>query len=199
LSTTDEADALQVARARILAYLERRNVIHIDADADILRVDDALAEREPALAQLAAAAVSGLAPAGPELRRRPVEIAFEGRPGVKSTAPLSVRELGFSLHAATRAGADDEKGREGLLDYILRPPFAMERLLPGPDGLVRIALKKVPGHDVRTGVVGVAGRHISMRSLVVGVSRPNGLRGSGRDRDPRTANSYGLRQAPAIP
>ncbi|HEX5076892.1 MAG TPA: transposase [Gemmatimonadaceae bacterium] len=141
LSTTDVADALQVARARILAYLERRNVIHIDADA-VLRVDDALAEREPALAQLAAAAVSGLAPAGPELRRRPVEITFDGRPGVTITAPLSVRELGFSLHAATRAGADDEKGREALLKYILRPPLATERLLPGPDGLVRIALKR---------------------------------------------------------
>jgi putative transposase len=142
LSTTDVADALQVARARILAHLERRGVIHIDADADVLRVDDALAEREPALAQLAAAAVSGLAPAGPELRRRPVELAFDGRPGVVITAPLSVRELGFSLHAATRAGADDEKGREALLKYILRPPLASERLLPGPDGLVRIALKR---------------------------------------------------------
>jgi hypothetical protein len=142
LSTNDVADALQVARARILSYLERRNVIHIDADADVLRVDDALAERDPALAQLAAAAVSGLAPAGPELRRRPVEIAFDGRPGVVITAALSVREMGFSLHAATRAGADDEKGREALLKYILRPPLATERLLPGPDGLVRIALKR---------------------------------------------------------
>jgi hypothetical protein len=31
---------------------------------------------------------------------------------------------------------------EVLLKYILRPPLANERLLPGPDGLVRIALKK---------------------------------------------------------
>jgi Putative transposase len=29
-----------------------------------------------------------------------------------------------------------------LARYILRPPLANERLLPGPDGLVRIALKK---------------------------------------------------------
>jgi hypothetical protein len=57
-------------------------------------------------------------------------------------APLSVREAGFSLHAATRAGPADEQGREALLKYILRPPLANERLLPGPDGLVRIALKK---------------------------------------------------------
>jgi signal transduction histidine kinase len=39
------ADALQIARARILRYLGRRGVIHIDADADLLRVDDDLAER----------------------------------------------------------------------------------------------------------------------------------------------------------
>lgn len=51
--------------------------------------------QNPALAQLAAAAVSGLAPAGPELR----ELAFAGRPGVVIDAPLSVREAGFSLHA----------------------------------------------------------------------------------------------------
>ncbi len=44
--------------------------------------------------------------------------------------------------AATRAGALDERGREALLKYILRPPLANDRLLPGPDGLVRIALKK---------------------------------------------------------
>src|SRR5450631_1210330 len=117
-------------------------VITVDPDADVLSVSDELAERDPALAQLAAAAVSGLAPAGPELRRRPVEVAFDGRPGVVISAPLSVREAGFSLHAATRAGAADEQGREALLKYILRPPLSTERLLPGPEGLVRIALKK---------------------------------------------------------
>jgi hypothetical protein len=34
LSTTDVADVLQIARARILGYLERRGVIHIDVDAE---------------------------------------------------------------------------------------------------------------------------------------------------------------------
>jgi hypothetical protein len=101
----DVADVLQIARARIHRYLERRGVIHIDVDAEVLHVDDDLAERDPALAQLATAAVSGLAPAGP-------------------------------------AGAEDEKGREALLKYVLRPPLATERLVPGPDGLVRIALKR---------------------------------------------------------
>ena len=44
---------------------------------------------------------------------------------------------GFSLHAATCAGAMDPKAREALLKYVLRPPIAQERVVQGPDGLVR--------------------------------------------------------------
>ena len=36
----------------------------------------------------------------------------------------------------------DERGREALLKYVLRPPIAQERITRGPDGLVRIALNK---------------------------------------------------------
>ena len=90
---------------RILRRLKGRGVIRVDDET--LSVNDELAQRDPVLAQLARAAVSGLAPAGPELRRRPMELALEGRPGVLVTAPLSVREHGFSLHAATRTGAED--------------------------------------------------------------------------------------------
>ena len=68
-------------------------------------------------------------------------------------APLEPRALaydkpryasldGFTLHADTRAGAQDAAGREALLRYVLRPPLAQERLEPRPDGLVRIVLKK---------------------------------------------------------
>ncbi|CAN5923895.1 hypothetical protein BH11MYX4_BH11MYX4_40350 [soil metagenome] len=56
--------------------------------------------------------------------------------------PLCVALDGFTLHAATRAGGLDDAGREGLLKYILRPAVAQERVTRGPDGLVRIALKK---------------------------------------------------------
>ena len=98
-----------------------------NADSDVLCVSEELAERDPALAQLVVAAVTGLAPAGPELRRKPRELAFAGRPGVVIDAPLSVRETGFSLHAATRAGPADEQGREAPLKYIRRPPLASER------------------------------------------------------------------------
>jgi len=36
----------------------------------------------------------------------------------------------------------DDAGREALLKYILRPSVAQERVTRGPDGLVRITLKK---------------------------------------------------------
>jgi hypothetical protein len=56
--------------------------------------------------------------------------------------PLCASLDGFTLHAATRAGAFHPAGRETLLRYVLRPPIAQERLEPRPDGLVRITLKK---------------------------------------------------------
>jgi Putative transposase len=56
--------------------------------------------------------------------------------------PLCASLDGFTLHAATRAGALDPAGREALLHYVLRPPVAQERVEQRPDGLVRITLKK---------------------------------------------------------
>jgi hypothetical protein len=62
--------------------------------------------------------------------------------GAEITGPLCARESGFTLHAATRAGAEDERAREALLRYVLRPPVSQKRITEGPDGLVRITLKK---------------------------------------------------------
>jgi hypothetical protein len=89
---------------------------------------------------LAASAVSGQAPpAGPQWvsRLAPLEphaLAYD--------KPLCASLDGFTLHAATRAGAQDAAGREALLRYVLRPPLAQERVELRPDGLVRIVLKK---------------------------------------------------------
>jgi hypothetical protein len=94
-------------------------------------VDQEFAEREPALAALARAAVNGLSPAGPETPRP----AAPRVPGVEVTAPLSVSELGFSLHAATAVRAGGASGREALVKYVLRPPIAQERLRLLDDGL----------------------------------------------------------------
>jgi len=60
----------------------------------------------------------------------------------RSLKPLCASLDGFTLHAATRAGAQHPAGREALLRYVLRPPVAQERVEQRPDGLVRITLKK---------------------------------------------------------
>ncbi|WP_434047919.1 MULTISPECIES: transposase [Sorangium] len=56
--------------------------------------------------------------------------------------PLCAALNGFTLHAATRAGAHHAAAREALLRYVLRPPIAKERVQPQQDGLVRLSLKR---------------------------------------------------------
>jgi len=68
--------------------------------------------------------------------------AASGFPGAR-LRQASLREPRW-VHAARghRAGALDALGREALCKYVLRPAVAQERVTQGPDGLVRIALKK---------------------------------------------------------
>jgi hypothetical protein len=119
---------------RLERHLRRRGLLGIDEDgAD----PDLPGDPE---SNLAASAVSGQTPAaGPQWLRglEPLEaqaLAYD--------KPLCAALDGFTLPAATRAGALDPAGREALLRYVLRPPIAQERLLQRPDGLVRITLKK---------------------------------------------------------
>jgi hypothetical protein len=141
LATDEVGDVLQVARVRILRYLARRGVVRLLPEA--LEINDELAERDPVLAQLAAAAVSGLPPAGPELRCRPaVQLARTDSAGPTPMGALVVQQLGFNLHAASIAGAEDQPARERLLRYVLRPPLAKERLTLLPDNRVRLDLKR---------------------------------------------------------
>ena len=62
--------------------------------------------------------------------------------GLAYDKPLCASLDGFTLHAATRAGALDTAGREALLRYVLRPPVAQERIEPQEDGLIAITLKR---------------------------------------------------------
>ena len=139
LRSVDVAELVTVIRVRVLRLLARRGVID-DAEALTLLPTD-LAEREPVLAQLAMAAVSGLPPAGPERReRQPLRLARN--PGASLTGPLCATDMRFTLHAATVARRDDVAGREALARYALRPPLAEERITVLADGRVRVALKR---------------------------------------------------------
>ena len=114
LSNSDVADLLHAARVRILAFLERRGVV--ERDRELRLTDDGFAEREPELAALATAAVTGNPPAGPEHRQRPA-ITLPDR-GERSVSGLSARENGFSMHAATTAPAEDARARDHLCSYF---------------------------------------------------------------------------------
>jgi Putative transposase. len=71
--------------------------------------------------------------------------------GPKVVRPSCVEDAGFSFHAATRTGAEDDVGRENLFKYVLRPPVAQEHVTLTDDGLVAVKLKKL----FRNGTVSV--------------------------------------------
>ena len=150
LPTDDVAEVLEDATRRMTRYLERRGLLVREGDGteddrgslaaptDSATGGDA-AEAEGLLALAGTTATGSSPPGGPAWRRGALP-ALRGERDFDRH--LSVGRSGFTLHAATRAGAMDERGREALLKYVLRPPIAQERVTSGPDGLVRIALKK---------------------------------------------------------
>ena len=139
LKTDEVADVVQIAKVRILRALERRGVVRVNPEA--LEVDEAFAARDPVLAQLAAAAVAGLPPAGPAERKREPVFLTAGE-GPEIVGDLVVQDCGFNLHAKTRAGAVDDDARARLLRYVLRPPLAQDHLAVLPDHRVRLTLKR---------------------------------------------------------
>jgi hypothetical protein len=54
----------------------------------------------------------------------------------------SVALDGFSLHAGVRIHEHDREGLERLCRYAVRPPFALHRLSPGPDGNLLYKMKR---------------------------------------------------------
>jgi hypothetical protein len=134
LSTGEVGGVLEKAVRHIARHLMRRGLLGDDAAGD---------ESEPdGHATLCASAASGTSPpAGPELRRKgPLQPLAGGSIHLEKALCASLD--GFTLHAATCAGGMDAGRREALLKYVLRPPIAQERVTQGPDGLVRIALKR---------------------------------------------------------
>ncbi|CAN5375863.1 hypothetical protein BH09MYX1_BH09MYX1_03820 [soil metagenome] len=106
-----------MALRRMARFLRSRDLLARIEDEDEGEDDDATEAR------LAASAVSGQAPpAGPQWGLPPLSpsaLAYD--------KPLCASLDGFILHAATRAGAMDDAGREALLRYVLRPPVALKR------------------------------------------------------------------------
>jgi hypothetical protein len=106
LSTREVGEVLETICRRVFKLLGRRKLLvegAIEAEADA----------EEGVGSLAASAVSGQSPpAGPEWRRRMLPPLV--RQGLHFDKPLCGSKDGFTLHAATRAGALDSVGREAL-------------------------------------------------------------------------------------
>ena len=87
LSSLDVAEVLQVARVRILRFLERRGAIAAALPVEQLELLAESGGQEVSLGAIAAAATSGQVPAGPELRHRH-PIALRQRGEVRVTGAL---------------------------------------------------------------------------------------------------------------
>jgi hypothetical protein len=131
LPTRAVGQVLEHAVGRVMRYLRRHGLFELEHDVD---------EDDEPEAALCASAVSGREPpAGSQWLRGlspplPSALAYD--------KPLCASLDGFTLHAATRAGAHHAAAREALLRYVLRPPIAQERVELQQDGLVRLSLKR---------------------------------------------------------
>jgi hypothetical protein len=131
LQTREVGQVLENSVRRMLRYLRRHGLLELERGVD--------EEYEPEAA-LCACAVSGREPpAGPQWLRGLLPLAPSA---LAYDKPLCVSIDGFTLHAATRAGGLNAAAREALLRYVLRPPFARERVALQEDGWVRLSLKR---------------------------------------------------------
>jgi len=142
---------------RTVKLLKKRG-LWADADAG----DDSLAQKEPLLAALATASISGVLAMGPNAGQRPMRLfgrAARSQDECYEKGPKNA--YGFDLHAGARAAASDRKARERLCKYLLRPPLSNDRLTRGADGQYRIALKRI--WDDGTAAIVVTGQELLAR------------------------------------
>jgi hypothetical protein len=140
---------------RMAKYLRKRGM----HEAGVLRAGESetedATEARGHVELLGSAASGALPPAGPSFPVHAEGTTLVPKPLQWTTKapsfdkPLCCAQDGFTLHAATRAGGADRAGREALLKYILRPAVAQERITYGPQGLVRITLKRAFGDGTR--------------------------------------------------
>jgi len=103
---------------------------------------DRLAEESPVLAGIVGASVQGRVALGPRAGARVRRLGDEcDTAAVTSRGARQAHLDGFDLHANVWVSANDRAELERLCRYVLRPPFAQERLRLRRDGRVAIELK----------------------------------------------------------
>jgi hypothetical protein len=138
-SDAEVAVALATIRYRVQRLLVRRGLEPAD---DATGPADRLADESPVLAGIVGASVQGRGALGPRAGARVRRLGDErDTAAVTSRGPRQAHLEGFDLHANVGVSANDRAGLERLCRYVLRPPFAQERLRLRRDGRVALALK----------------------------------------------------------
>jgi len=131
--------ALATIRHRVQRLLVRHGLEPAD---DATGPADRLAEESPVLAGIVGASVQGRVALGQRAGARVRRLGdARDTPAVTSRGPRQAHLEGFDLHANVWVSANDRAGLERLCRYVLRPPFAQERLRLRSDGRVVLELK----------------------------------------------------------
>jgi hypothetical protein len=132
------AAVLATVRQRVQRLLVRRG---LEPAADATGPVDRLADESPVLAGIVGASIQGRVALGPRAGARVRRLGERELPAVTSRGPRQAHLEGFDLHANVWVSANDRAGVERLCRYVLRPPFAQERLRLRSDGRVALELK----------------------------------------------------------
>jgi len=150
-SDGDVAEMLATVRHRVRRLLVRHG---LEPDDNATDPADRLADESPVLAGIASASVQGRIALGSRTGSR---VRRLGRaPDIEAATSRGPRQAhldGFDLHANVWVSAHDGAGLERLCRYVLRPPFAQERLRLRSDGRIALELKTA-WHDGVRRVIG---------------------------------------------
>src|SRR6266705_6169390 len=139
-SDAEVAAALATIRHRVQQLLVRHGLEPAD---DATGPADRLAEESPVLAGIVGASVQGRVALGPRAGARVRRLGdARDTATVTSRGPRQAHLDGFDLHANVWVSANDRAGVERLCRYVLRPPFAQERLRLRGDGRIALELKR---------------------------------------------------------
>jgi hypothetical protein len=138
-SNAEVAGALATIRHRVQRLLVRHGLEPAD---EATGPADRFADESPVLAEIVGASVQGRVAlgqrAGARVRRL---VDTRDTAAVTSRGPRQAHLDGFDLHANVWVSAHDRAGLERLARYVLRPPFAQERLRLRRDGRIALELK----------------------------------------------------------
>jgi hypothetical protein len=143
-SDAEVAAALATIRRRVQRLLVRRG---LEPGDDATGPADPLADESPIMAGIVRASVQGRVALGSRAGVRVRRLGdARDTAAVTSRGPRQAHLEGFDLHANVWVPANDRAGVERLCRYVLRPPFAQERLRLRGDGRVALELKRA-WHD----------------------------------------------------